>query len=129
MWNLYKYSFAIMTSSCYATPKVVGSQNQFIQIDFPKIEKKKELQKINWNFKMSGIRLVVVVVCVFYLFSLRNMLLWKYIWYYLMCLLSRMAKAIADAILRLSLDDSPSNLAAATLLHILTCDVSLVGFY
>ncbi|XP_054802147.1 wings apart-like protein 1 [Prosopis cineraria] len=33
-----------------------------------------------------------------------------------------MAKAIVDAILRLSLDDSPSNLAAATLLHILTCD-------
>lgn len=38
-----------------------------------------------------------------------------------------MAKAIVDAILGLSLDDSPSNLAAATLLYILTGDVSLLG--
>ncbi|KAL1365120.1 hypothetical protein HN51_013212 [Arachis hypogaea] len=33
-----------------------------------------------------------------------------------------MAKTITEAILGLSLDDSPSNLAAATLLYVLTCD-------
>jgi hypothetical protein len=36
----------------------------------------------------------------------------------------RMAKTIVDALLGLTLDDSPSNLAAATLFHILTSDVS-----
>lgn len=42
------------------------------------------------------------------------------------CMLSRMAKTIVDAILGLGLDDSPSNLAAATLFYILTSDVSLL---
>ncbi|XP_061349410.1 wings apart-like protein 1 isoform X2 [Gastrolobium bilobum] len=37
-------------------------------------------------------------------------------------ILSRMAKTIIDAILGLGLDDSPSNLAAATLFYILTSD-------
>jgi len=41
-------------------------------------------------------------------------------------MLYRMAKTITNAILGLSLDDSPSNLAAATLLYILTSDVSLL---
>lgn len=36
-----------------------------------------------------------------------------------------MARKIVDAILDLSLDDSPSNLAAATLFYILTSDVSI----
>jgi hypothetical protein len=35
-----------------------------------------------------------------------------------------MAKTIVDAILGLSFDDSPSNLAAATLFCVLTSDVS-----
>jgi hypothetical protein len=35
-----------------------------------------------------------------------------------------MAKTIVDAILGLSFDDSPSNLAAAALLCVLTSDVS-----
>lgn len=43
-------------------------------------------------------------------------------------MLSRMAKTIVDAILGLSLDDSPSNLAAATLFYILTNDVSFILF-
>jgi len=39
-----------------------------------------------------------------------------------------MAKTIIDSILGLSLDDSPSNLAAATLFYVLTGDVSLLLF-
>lgn len=35
-----------------------------------------------------------------------------------------MAKTIIDAVLGLSLDDSPSNLASAALLFVLTSDVS-----
>jgi len=40
-----------------------------------------------------------------------------------------MAKTIVDGILGLSLDDSPSNLAAATLFYILTSDVSCFELY
>ena len=38
--------------------------------------------------------------------------------------ISRMAKTIIDAVLGLRFDDSPSNLAAACLLYVLTSDVS-----
>lgn len=39
-------------------------------------------------------------------------------------LVFRMAKTITDAILGLSFDDSPSNLAATALFYVLTNDVS-----
>ena len=40
------------------------------------------------------------------------------------CFVIRMAKTITEAILDLSLDDTPSDLAAATIFYVLTCDVS-----